>query len=87
MKSLSIMLDEEDFQAVQHAIGLRMSSMFRINGVLLLPNGNSEPRGSLLAEICRSWANRVALDETDKALSSRRKIDKPFDTILWENQT
>ena len=54
-KTLKLKLDDLDFEAIQEAITIRKSGLFRIDGELILPDGESEERGALLAEICRAW--------------------------------
>jgi hypothetical protein len=45
MKTLKLKLDDLDFEAIQEAIAIRKSGLFHADGVLIMPGGESEPRG------------------------------------------
>lgn len=47
-KTLSVTLDDEDYEAVQTALSVRQ-------GFMALPDGESDKAGALLAEVCRGW--------------------------------
>ena len=52
MKTITLKVDDEDFDAIQSAICRRQS--FRC-----LPDGDGNMTGRVVAEICRGWLERV----------------------------
>jgi hypothetical protein len=59
MKTLTFYLDDLDADAVRRAIARRQT--FRPGGELLLPAGESDLAGALLAEVCRGWCEMIDL--------------------------
>ncbi len=57
-RKITIELDDLDEAAVNYAIAFHQSR-FRINGVHILPDGESDTRGAILAEICRGYLERL----------------------------
>lgn len=72
MKTFKLKLDDLDYEAVQEAITIRKSGLFHVDGVLILPEHESELRGALLAEVCRGWVERVSSDVIGKAQGKPR---------------
>jgi hypothetical protein len=72
MKTLKLKLDDLDYEAIQEAITIRKSGLFHVDGVLIMPGGESEPRGALLAEVCRGWTERVSADMIHQARGKPR---------------
>ncbi len=59
MKTLTLMLDEDDHRAVQAAIAERQRSprWEDSDGGVLLPEGESDLLGAIIAEICRAYVD------------------------------
>jgi hypothetical protein len=56
-RTIELELDEEDYDAVQDAIAL-YQSLARVPGYpTILPDGDSNLAGAILAQICRGWAD------------------------------
>lgn len=53
MPQITVSVDQEDYDAITAAIAARQS--WRVNGVPLLPDSDSERAGVILAEVCRGW--------------------------------
>lgn len=54
MKRITFEVDDLDFEAIQKAVARRQAA-FRVNGELIIPDGEGDLRGRLIAEICRGW--------------------------------
>jgi hypothetical protein len=54
MRRLVLELDEDDWDAIQEAIA-RRQAWRHADGGPLLPDGESNTAGAVLAEICRGW--------------------------------
>lgn len=52
MKTITLEVDQEDFDAIQSAICRRQSFQ-------CLPDGDGNLTGRIVAEICRGWLERV----------------------------
>lgn len=63
LKTLKVALSPADFDAIQEAIAIRGSGLFRSNGELILPDREGDMRGRLIAEICRGWTEALSADE------------------------
>lgn len=62
LKTIRLKVDEADYLSITEAIAIRKSGLFYSNGKLLLPEGDSELTGQLLAEVCRGWVERLNAD-------------------------
>jgi hypothetical protein len=60
IQKLVIEVDDLDYSAILAAIAKRQNLM-RMDGRALLPDGEGDLRGRLLAEICRGWCEFVDL--------------------------
>ena len=77
VKIVRLKLDRRDYEAIQEAIAIRRSGLFRMpDGVLLMPDGESEPKGALLAEVCRGWVERLSVDTVRIANEKKAAIVK-----------
>ncbi len=50
---ITLELDELDYGAIQEAFAMRQS--FRDRAGCIMPDGDSNTAGALVAEICRGW--------------------------------
>lgn len=59
MRTITLKLDEDDYDAVQATMGLRQT--FRAAGEdgTILPPGESDLAGAVVAEICRGWVEML----------------------------
>lgn len=58
MQQFKIMLSDEDAQELRQALQFRQAKFRRENG-LIIPPGEGDLSGRLLAEICRGWRQFV----------------------------
>jgi hypothetical protein len=54
MKDMHLLLDEDDYRSIQQAIA-RRQSWRHADGGCILPAGESNTPGAIIAEICRGW--------------------------------
>jgi hypothetical protein len=59
-RTMTIILDDDDYRAVQEAIARRQS--MRVDGQAIIDPGESDTAGTYLAEICRGWLERIERD-------------------------
>jgi hypothetical protein len=59
-RTMTIILDDDDYRAVQEAISRRQS--WRLDGQALIEPGGSDIAGAYLAEICRGWLEIIERD-------------------------
>ena len=57
MRRVTLLLDDDDAIAVAEAIVERMENPVDINGETILPCGESNRLGALIAEICRAFTD------------------------------
>ena len=60
MQTITLIVDEDDAAAVHRAIADYQRASRDEHGVIL-PEGESDLPGAILAEICRGWLELVAL--------------------------
>ncbi len=57
MATLTLILDEDDSRAVHEAIAKRQQESRWPEGGVLLPEGESDLPGAIIAEICRAYVD------------------------------
>jgi len=57
MRTITLVLDDDDAVAVAEAIVERMENPKGENGYVILPDGMSNQLGALIAEICRAFVD------------------------------
>lgn len=71
---LKFRADDGDAQAIQDAIAVRRSGFFSVDGVLLLPEGESDQKTACLAEICRYFLQTIHRREQPSGRSAETPL-------------
>ncbi len=69
MKTLTLVLDNDDDRAVQAAIAERQRDSRWPDGGVMLPEGKSNLSGAIIAEICRAYVDYRALYQPPEAVA------------------
>lgn len=61
LKTLKARVDDADHESILGAITMRKSGLFKVDGELILPDGDSDEVGTILGCICREWADMLSM--------------------------
>lgn len=64
LRKIVLEIDEDDFIGISNAIAKYQANQ-RIDGELILPDGEGDLRGRIIAEICRGWCDLVDWRDND----------------------
>ncbi len=81
---LKLRVDKADCEAITEALAIRRSGLFRLpNGELDMLDGESDPKGAALAEICRDWVHDLSRDTIQSVLEKKAAIVEPTDRPIF----
>ncbi len=81
VKIVKLKLDRQDYEAIQEAIAIRRSGLFRMpDGELSMPDGESDSKGAALAEICRQWVEDLSRETIQAVLD--KKAEQSVDRLI-----
>lgn len=62
IRVVRLKMDQADYEAIQEAIAIRRSGLFRTpDGTLVLADGEGDMKSKLLGEICRQWVEELSM--------------------------